>query len=100
MVEDRSHASTAALPARWQFTDEWYNFRSNPRGAVHVLLTLDESSMQGGEMGADHPMAWCHGRAFYTALGHRSEDYSDSLYLAHLKGGLLTAVGRAPCPVP
>src|SRR5438876_1009253 len=83
VVEDRSHPSSVGLPPRWQRTDEWYNFRSNPRGSVHVLLTLDESSMQGGEMGLDHPMAWCHGRAFYTALGHTSESYSDPLVLAH-----------------
>ena len=46
---------------------------TNPRGSVHVLQTLDESSYTGGEMGADHPITWCHpqggGRAFYTGLG-------------------------------
>jgi hypothetical protein len=26
-VEDRSHPSTAGLPARWERHDEWYNFR-------------------------------------------------------------------------
>ena len=39
-VTDRSHPSTRQLPARWTRTDEWYSFRSNPRGAVHILATL------------------------------------------------------------
>ena len=26
----------------WSRTDEWYNYRTNPRGPVHVLATLDE----------------------------------------------------------
>jgi len=41
---DRSHPSTRQIPARWRRTDEWYDFRSNPRGAVHILATLDEST--------------------------------------------------------
>jgi len=98
VVGDATQASTAGLPQRWQRIDEWYNFQSNPRSAVHVLVTLDESTMSGGEMGADHPMAWCHGRSFYTALGHTTESYSEPLFLSHLKGGLLTAAGLAACP--
>ena len=33
-VEDGDHASTAHLPARWTRSDEWYNFRRNPRKYV------------------------------------------------------------------
>jgi type 1 glutamine amidotransferase len=81
-------------------TDEWYNFRSNPRGSVHVLATLDESTYSGGTMGADHPIAWCHhfegGRAWYTAGGHTSESYSEPDFRRHLLGGILRAAGLAP----
>lgn len=84
---------------RWQRTDEWYNFQSNPRPSVHVILTLDESTMTGGEMGADHPVAWCHGRAFYTALGHTIESYSEPQFLDHLRDGLRIATGGSKCPV-
>ena len=98
-VTDRSHPSTRQLPARWTRTDEWYNFRSNPRGAVHVLAALDESTYSGGTMGADHPIAWCHpfkgGRAWYTAGGHTIESYSDPDFRAHLLGGILWAAGLA-----
>ncbi|GEC03882.1 Crp/Fnr family transcriptional regulator [Streptomyces spinoverrucosus] len=92
VVEDRDHPATRHLPAVWDFTDEWYDFRSNPRGAVRVLVSADESSYEGGGMGDDHPLAWCReqgaGRVFYTALGHASEAYADPDFRAHLRGGI------------
>ena len=98
-VTDQSHPSTRHLPARWMRTDEWYSFRSNPRGRVHVLATLDESTYSGGTMGADHPIAWCHpftgGRAWYTAGGHTIESYSEPDFRRHLLGGILWAAGLA-----
>jgi type 1 glutamine amidotransferase len=97
-VEKADHASTAHLPARFPLQDEWYNFRANPRSAVNVLLRLDETSYQPGDgaMG-DHPIAWYHefdgGRAFYTALGHRVELYTDPQYTQHLLGGIQWVAG-------
>ena len=91
-VEDHDHPATAHLPERWEWTDEWYNFRSSPRGRVRVLATSDESSYHGGTMGGDHPLAWCHertgGRSFYTALGHSAESYAHPDFRSHLLGGL------------
>jgi len=102
-VEDRTHPSTTDLPAAWQRTDEWYNLRSNPRGAVHVLATLDEVTYSGGKMGSDHPIAWCQaidgGRSWYTAMGHTSESYAEPLFRLHLLGGIESAAGVAgSCP--
>lgn len=97
--EDGTHPSTRHFPARFPWTDEWYNFQADPRGAVDVLLALDEASYQpgSGAMG-DHPIAWCHaigsGRAWYTALGHRSETYADAAFAQHLLGGILWAAGK------
>ncbi len=94
-VNVRTHPSTVMLPAIWIRTDEWYNFATNPRGKVNVLMTLDEKSYKGGTMGADHPIAWYHeydgGRAWYTALGHTSESYYEPLFLDHLWGGIIYA---------
>ena len=59
-IEDSTHPSTMHLGLRWTRTDEWYDFQSNPRAQVNVLLTLDESSYSGGGMGDDHPIAWYH----------------------------------------
>ncbi|HEX9342460.1 MAG TPA: ThuA domain-containing protein [Actinomycetota bacterium] len=98
-VTDRRHPATAALPETWTRTDEWYDFKTNPRGAVHVLATVAESSYQGGSMGADHPIIWCHpvgaGRSFYTALGHTTESFAEPLYLAQLLGAIRWAGGQA-----
>ena len=102
-IEDRTHPSTADLPAVWQRTDEWYNFRSNHRGAVHVLARVDEATYAGGKMGDDHPIAWCQaidgGRSWYTAMGHTSESYAEPLFRRHLLGGIESAAGVAGgCP--
>jgi type 1 glutamine amidotransferase len=49
-------------------------------------------------MGSDHPIAWSHayegGRAFYTALGHTRESYTEAHFLAHVAGGIEWAAGR------
>jgi glucose/arabinose dehydrogenase/type 1 glutamine amidotransferase/PKD repeat protein len=103
LVTDRAHPATAHLPPRWVRTDEWYDYTTNPRGRVHILMSLDESSYSGAAMdgGAlDHPIAWCHeydgGRAFYTGLGHTAETFTEPLFLDHLKGGILWAAGLLP----
>ncbi|MEV7078237.1 ThuA domain-containing protein [Streptomyces sp. NPDC093516] len=101
VVEDHDHPATRHLPAVWDFTDEWYDFRTNPRGTVRVLVTADESSYEGGGMGEDHPLVWCRdhgrGRVFYTALGHAPEAYEDPAFRAHLLGGIHWA---AALPLP
>ncbi|WP_371786133.1 ThuA domain-containing protein [Streptosporangium subroseum] len=97
-VENRGHAATATLPQTWTRTDEWYNYQSNPRSTARVLATLDESSYSGGTMGADHPHVWCKtfegGRSFYTGGGHTAASYTDSVFRAHLLGGIRYAAGR------
>ncbi len=102
-VEDRAHDATAHLGRTWQRTDEWYNYRTNPRTTAHVLASLDESSYSGGTMSADHPIAWCKdyagGRAFYTGGGHTAESYADPAFRRHLLGGIRWAAGttQADC---
>jgi len=97
-VEDGSHPSTAHLSSRWTRTDEWYDYRTNPRAQVNVLLSLDEDSYTDGGMGGDHPSAWYHdydgGRSWYTGGGHTIASYSEPDFRAHLLGGLRYAAGR------
>jgi type 1 glutamine amidotransferase len=99
VIEDHDHPATRHLPAVWDFTDEWYDFRTSPRGTVRVLASADESSYEGGGMGTDHPLVWCReqgaGRVFYTALGHAAEAYEDPDFRAHLLGGINWAAGVA-----
>ncbi|MGI5149811.1 ThuA domain-containing protein [Plantactinospora sp. CA-294935] len=98
-VEDRGNVSTSHLGPTWTRTDEWYNYRTNPRSRVKVLASLDESSYSGGSMG-DHPITWCQnyggGRAWYTGLGHTDESYSDPFFARMLLGGIRIAAGAAP----
>jgi type 1 glutamine amidotransferase len=90
-VVDRKFIATKDLPETWSRFDEWYNFKYIAKG-LHVLITIDEKSYEGGENGDNHPMSWYHdydgGRAFYTELGHTDESYADPLYLKHLLGGI------------
>ncbi|MFE0650475.1 ThuA domain-containing protein [Streptomyces sp. NPDC059534] len=96
LVDAHDHPATAPLPDRWAWTDEWYNFTSDPRGSggtpVRVLARADESTYRGGTHGDDHPLVWCRevdrGRVFFTALGHASEAYRDTAFRAHLSGAL------------
>jgi uncharacterized protein len=103
-VEDKNHPSTAHLADTWVRTDEWYDFRTNPRANVKVLLTLDESTYTGGGMGADHPIAWYHafdgGRAWYTGLGHTDGSYAEPDFLKHLLGGIQYAIGTKTTSPP
>ena len=96
-VLDAAHPSMQHLPERWTRVDEWYNFQASPVPSVTVLAEVDESTYVGGTMGPHHPLVWCHkydgGRAWYTAMGHTDESYTDALFLDHLLGGILWAAG-------
>ena len=95
-VTDPTHPSTEMLPNTWERTDEWYNYK-NIQSNLNVVLTVDESSYEGGTNGEHHPIAWYHefdgGRAFYTGLGHTEESFLEELFLQHLLGGIEYAIG-------
>lgn len=96
-VVDTTFKATKGLPARWERTDEWYNYKSiNPD--INVLAKLDEDSYEGGENGENHPIAWYHefdgGRAFYTGGGHTNESFSEPLFVNHLLEGINYAIGE------
>ena len=97
IIKDRKFPATSFFTdTLWQRKDELYNFKKiNPD--IHVLITIDESSYEGGTNGAFHPMSWYHeydgGRAFYTALGHTDESYEEANYLKHLLAGIQYAMG-------
>jgi glucose/arabinose dehydrogenase/cytochrome c551/c552 len=102
-VIDKSHPSTSHLPDVWERVDEWYNFKKAPsKDDVKVLVTIDESSYQGGDNGEWHPMVWYHdydgGRSFYTEFGHTNESFADPNYLKHILGGIKYAIGNSAKP--
>ena len=91
--------------------DEWYNYkpvnfeqtgdvRYSPRGEVHVLATLDESTLDeqdGNTTDDDHPISWCQrydgGRSWYTGMGHTAASFTEALYLQHILGGIEVSAG-------
>jgi type 1 glutamine amidotransferase len=110
---DRRDASTSGLPARWDFTDEWYNLIPYP-SHVRILATVEESSLARGVTGSSghpghgavHPVAWCQyydgGRAWLTTLGHDARDFTDDAsfpgaeeFQRLVLGGIESAMGRA-----
>ncbi len=100
-VEDPSHPATRGVPARWQRTDEWYNFAPEPGPRARVLATLDEREYQeaDGTAAADpHPIAWWtalgRGRSLYTALGHGAEAWEEPAYRSHVLGAVEWAAGE------
>ena len=106
VVADARHPIAAGLPSEWRMKDEWYSFRESPRKTgANVVLTIDESTYkpvgmakQDLRMGADHPIAWSkcvgRGRAFYSALGHRAESYTQPQTVQILESAISWAVDR------
>ncbi|WP_336514574.1 ThuA domain-containing protein [Pollutibacter soli] len=96
-ITDTSFIATKGLPAVWERTDEWYNYK-NIYSGIKVVANLDEGTYEGGTNGNDHPISWYHdfdgGRAFYTGLGHEISNYTDPAFLNHLWGGLQYAMGN------
>ena len=98
IIKDREFAATKFFTdSVWQRRDELYNFKKLSPD-LHVVLTIDEKSYEGGTNGAYHPMSWYHeydgGRAFYTELGHTEESYTEPNYLKHLLGGIQYSIGN------
>ena len=99
VVEGPKTGIVAKLPDSWTMTEEWYSFAASPRAKVHVLARLDESTYKPAHMamGSDHPIAWSHclgdGRAFYTAIGHRPESYTEPNSRELLEQGVAWAAG-------
>lgn len=96
-VVNRKHLSTKHLQPVWFHKDEWYDFKDVKEGLT-VLMTLDETSYEGGKMGKFHPISWFHeydgGRSFYTGLGHTEESFDSELFQKHMLGGILYVLKR------
>jgi glucose/arabinose dehydrogenase/cytochrome c551/c552 len=98
IIKDKNFIATEFFTdSVWNRDDELYNYKNiNPD--VNVLMTLDESSYEGGQNGDFHPIAWYHdfdgGRAFYTGGGHTDESFSEDLFLKHVLGGIKYAIGE------
>jgi type 1 glutamine amidotransferase len=100
-VLKENHWSTKHMPKTFMHTDEFYNFKDISSHIIPVLA-IDEKSYTGGKHPDFHPMSWYHeydgGKAFYTALGHTNECYTDELFLQHVWAGIQYAAGKITAP--
>ena len=101
-VEDQRHPATHHLERTFKITDEIYQFKDFSRSRVHVLLSLDATSVDLNKPAVhrtdkDFAVAWWRnygkGRVFYTALGHRPEVWQDERFQRHLLGAVRWAMG-------
>lgn len=111
-VERSDFPGMERFPARFLFTEEWYEFDASRSRDLRYLLSVDESTYEptsrrsnGRDLSADsfHPISWYHrydgGRAFYTALGHLPATYSDAQFMHHVYGGIYwAATGKGGTP--
>lgn len=109
-VDDGKNPLVHGVQPEWTMTEEWYSFKTSPRqNGAHVIAALDESTYkpvarkQDLRMG-DHPIAWTRcigkGRSFYTAIGHRPENYSEPNTVKLIQNGIAWAAGLVgnSCP--
>jgi type 1 glutamine amidotransferase len=94
-VEDPAHAVTMGLGASFSLVEEFYTFRSDPRAAAHVLLSLDAASV--GAQG-DFPLSWTQtigrGRSYYNALGHFDTTWRDPRFQNQMAAAVRWTAGR------
>jgi type 1 glutamine amidotransferase len=102
-IEDANHPTMANLGTSFNISDEIYKFRNFSRTRSHVLMTIrssiSEPDINKAEYPLDSPLAWAHtygnGRAFYTALGHLDETWSDERFRTMLRN-VLAWITREP----
>jgi len=104
-VADRNHPATRDLPAEFEWEDECY-YHDNLNPGIRPLLVTDPAKLDdpqketypGKRFGDALPLAWYQeydgGRQFFTALGHRKEDYSNPILYRHILGGILWVLGE------
>jgi type 1 glutamine amidotransferase len=94
MVEDRKHPATKNLPAKFEISDEWYEFNKSPRPNVRVLATADETSYKQNKPMGDHPIIWTnekYRRMIYIGIGHDPSVFSNQNYVTLLRDAILWA---------
>lgn len=104
-VADPSNALVSFLGPSLELNDEIYQIRDFDERGSHVLLRLDEASVDLTRSGVHRrsygwPLAWTRlfgqGRVFYTALGHEAGVWQDARYQRLLLNAILWSTRRSP----
>jgi hypothetical protein len=99
IVNDPKFPGLEGVTSPVTFTQEWYSLKDFMPD-LHVILTLDTQGMTGEPyQRPPYPVTWARmqgkGRVFYTAIGDRPEDWTDSFFLNLLAGGIRWSLGDA-----
>jgi len=99
IVNDPKFPGLKGVSSPVPLNDEWYSLKDF-RTDLHVILTLDTKGMTGEPyQRAPYPMTWARmqgkGRVFYTAIGDRPENWTNTFFLNVLAGGIRWTVGDA-----
>jgi uncharacterized protein len=104
-IVDPSDPLVGFLGASLQITDEIYQISDFDYVGSHVLLRLDETSVDLSQSGVRRrfygwPLAWTRaygqGRVFYIALGHDEAVWRDPRYQRILLNAILWSIRKAP----
>jgi type 1 glutamine amidotransferase len=101
LVEDHRHPVTKDLPARFEISDEWYEFDKSPRGNTRVLASADESTYHQNKPMGDHPLIWTnesYRRMIYIGVGHDSSSWSNKNYSTLVRNAILWAHSETSAP--
>ena len=104
-VVDPGDPLVAFLGNLLQIEDEIYQISDFDYRGSHVLLRLDQSSVELSKTGVHQrfygwPLTWTRsygqGRVFYTALGHEASVWQDPRYQRLLSNAILWSMRRLP----
>jgi type 1 glutamine amidotransferase len=99
IVKDAKFPGLEGVTSPVSFTEEWYSLKDFAPD-LHVILALDTQGMKGeAYQRAPYPATWARmhgkGRVFYTAMGDRPENWSNTFFLNLLGGGIRWSIGDA-----
>jgi type 1 glutamine amidotransferase len=101
IVEDATHPATKHLAPSFKIFDEIYQYKDFSKDKVHVLLRLDNNSVDLNKENVKRAdryfaIAWTRsygkGRVFFTGLGHDEHCWRDPRYQEHLLNGIRWAM--------
>jgi type 1 glutamine amidotransferase len=103
-IDDPKHPACRMIPDDWKVPDEIYQFRNWDRAKCHMLLTIDNATVDVNKQGVkradkDFAVAWTKeygkGKVFYTSLGHTRQVWDSPIFRQHLRQGILWTMGDA-----
>jgi len=99
IVNDPKFPGLEGVTSPVSFNEEWYSMKDFVPD-LHVILALDTHGMKGEcYQRAPYPVTWARqqgkGRVFYTAMGHRPENWKNEFFLNLLAGGIRWSIADA-----